>query len=96
MDNEFWSDQDNNIEFVKDSKRATCTFSQQRYVSKIRKLAAEYPDEVQIVAENKNSIVAHIPVSYVKISPPRKVSDEQKQAASERFKSMWKEREVTE
>lgn len=94
MDNEFWSDQDNNIEFVKDSKRATCTFSQQRYVSKIRKLAAEYPDEVQIVAENKNSIVAHIPVSYVKINPPRKVSDEQRKAAGERLKTMRKEREV--
>ena len=94
MDNEFWSDQDNNIEFVKDSKRATCTFSQQRYVSKIRKLAAEHPNEVEIVAENKNSIVAHIPVSYVKISPPRQMSDEQRQAAGERLKAARKESEV--
>lgn len=93
-DNEFWSDQDNNIEFVKGSKTATCTFSQQRYVGKIRKLAAEHPNEVEIVAENENSIVAHIPVNYVKISPPRQMSDEQRQAAGERLNAARKESEV--
>jgi len=94
METEFWSDQDNSVEFVKGSKTATCTFSQQRYVGKIKKLAAEHPNEVEIVAENKNSIVAHIPVSYVKISPPRQMSDEQRQAAGERLKASRKEREV--
>lgn len=36
---------------------------------------------------------AHVPVSYVKISPPRKISEEQKEAASERFRQMWKDKQ---
>ena len=85
---------ENVIEFYADDKRATVTFTQGRYVSRIRKLAEEKPDECQIVAENKdNSIVAHIPVRWIKISPVREVSDEQKEAARERFlklRAEWK------
>lgn len=37
---------------------------------------------------------AHVPVNYVKISPPRKISEEQKEAASKRFKQMWKNKQI--
>ena len=71
---------ENVIEFYADDKRATVTFTQGRYVSRIRKLAEEKPDECQIVAENKdNSIVAHIPTKWVKISPPKNLSEETKE-----------------
>ena len=33
-----------------------------------------------------------IPISYVKASPPRKVSDEQKEAAGERFRKIREEK----
>lgn len=43
--------------------------------------------------ENKNgSAVFRIPKSYVRVSPPRKVSEEQKRMAGERFKRMWEEK----
>lgn len=62
--------------------------------SKLLRLADEHPDDVRILKINGDgSIFAHISVSYVKISPPRQVSDEQKEAASERFKQMWKEKQ---
>lgn len=50
-------------------------------------------DEVRVMAENEDgSAFFHIPISYIKVSPPRKVSEEQKQAAGERFRKMWEEK----
>ena len=72
---------ENVIEFLKDEERATVTFSQGRYKSKIKRLAKAYPEECEIVAENPDgSLCAHIPVKWAKISLPRKVSDEQREA----------------
>lgn len=79
------SEQENVIEFLRDAKTATVTFSQGRYISKIKKLAERFPDEVQIVHENKQSIVAHIPVKYIKINrADRELTDEQKKELAER------------
>ena len=65
--------------------------------SKLLRLAEKNPDEVKIIVENKDgSLFAHVPVNYIKISPPRQVSEEQKEAASERFKQMWKDRQESE
>ena len=65
--------------------------------SKLLALAEQYPDEVTDVIINKDgSIFCHVPVSYVKISHPRKISDEQKEAAAERFRQMWEDRKSEE
>ena len=81
--------QENVISFLKGKNIATVCFSQGRYISKIRKLAEKFPEEVQITAENKDgSIVAHIPVSYIRISKiTREMSEEQKEANRERLRS---------
>lgn len=47
--------------------------------SKLLKLAKRKPNEVNHVIINK-------------VSPPRKISDEQAAAASDRFKQMWEEK----
>ena len=61
--------------------------------SKLMKYADSRPDEVKVMAVNKDgSAFFHIPINYVKISPPRKVSEEQREAAGERFRKMWNER----
>lgn len=63
--------------------------------SKLMRLAKERPDEVKVMAENKDgSAYFHIPVSYIKVSPPRKVSEEQREAAGERFRRMWEEKKM--
>ena len=65
--------------------------------SKLLKLAEKSPDDVKIISENKDaSLFAHIPVNYIKISPPRQVFEEQREAASERFRQMWKEKNESE
>lgn len=79
---------ENVIEFLRDEERATVTFSQGRYKSKIRKLAEQYPDECQIVAENQDgSICAHIPTKWVAIRKPRRVDLTEEQRA-ERVKRL--------
>ena len=71
---------DNGVEWYTGDDKVTVTFSQRKWVSKIKKLSVSRPDEVELVVENEDgSIVAHIPLSYVKISPPKKVSEEQKE-----------------
>lgn len=86
------------IEWIKGAEYAGITVpSGTALKSKILRLAEKFPDEVKIKAENSDgSLFAHIPVKYVKISPPKKISDEQKEAASERFKQMWKDKQRNE
>lgn len=75
---------ENGIEFIKDANIATVQFSQGRYKSRIKKLAEEHPEECQIMVENKDgSILAHIPVGWVKIIPPRQLSEDEKKKRSE-------------
>lgn len=77
---------ENGIEFIKDAKTATVQFSQGRYKSRIKKLAAEHPEECEILAENKDgTILAHIPVEWVKISPPAARSELQRELSRERM-----------
>lgn len=86
------------IEWVKGGNYAGVTApSGTALKSKLKHFNEENPEEVKIIAENEDgSIFAHIPVNYIKISPPRKISDEQKEAASKRFKQMWKDKQISE
>ena len=75
---------ENVIEFIKDEARATVTFSQGRYKTRVKQLAKSHPEECQIVAENQDgSICAHIPVEWVRISPPKAVSELQRRTGAE-------------
>ena len=87
-DRDFNLAQENVIEWLKNADVATVTFSQGRYITKIKKLAEKYPDKVQITAENKDgSIVAHIPVKAIKINiiEGRELTEEEKERAKETF-----------
>ena len=54
--------------------------------NKLLRLKEERPDEVTHVIENKDgSMVCHVPVRWIRVSPPRKVSEEQREAARQRF-----------
>lgn len=82
------------IEWTKDRDYAGVTVpSGTALKSKLMRYAQERPDEVKLKAENRDgSAFFHILISYVKVSPPRKVSDEQKAAAGERFRKMREEK----
>lgn len=86
------------IEWIKGDEYAGVTVpSGTALKSKLIRLANQNPDEVKIMTENEDgSLFVHVPVNYIKISPPRKMSDEQKEAASERFKQVWKDKKEKE
>lgn len=67
---------------------ATLSSAEYPVVNRIKKLAEKHPDEVQIVAENKDgSICAHVPWKWVKIAPPRQLNltDEQRAAIGQQL-----------
>lgn len=65
--------------------------------NKLLRYVEERPDEVKVIALNQDgSACFHIPVNFVKVSPPRKVSEEQKVEAKERLKKMWEEKKKKE
>lgn len=77
---------ENVIEWIRDEQLATLSLSQRRMISRVRQLAAQHPDQCQIMVENKDgSICAHIPASWLKINPPKNLSDEQRQRIAERL-----------
>ena len=86
------------IEWTKDRDYAGVTVPTGTALkSKLMRYAQEKSEEVKLMAENKDgSEFFHIPINYVKISPPRKVSEEQREAAGERFRKMWEEKRETE
>lgn len=64
---------------------------EQRWINRIHKLAAEHPDEVRILAEpstNDGCIYASLPIRWLKLSPPRQMSDEYKESCAERMAAM--------
>ena len=86
---------DNSFEWLTGSKIATVTFSQQKWVNKILKYSETHSD-VEIMYQNPDgSILAHVPVSWFKFSPPRKgreFSEEEKMQISERLKNSRQKR----
>lgn len=77
---------ENVIEFLRGQQTATVCFSQQRFVNRIIELAKNYP-QVCVIKDmnNDGSIVAHIPVEWVKIRPPRQMTEEQRLEIVERL-----------
>lgn len=64
----------------------TLNFSMRR---KVLQLAEEHPDDVKILNLSEDMVEATFPKSWVKIRPPRKLSDEQRKAMAERGRSLY-------
>ena len=79
---------ENVIEWLRGQNTVAVTFCNgSKFYNKLQKLSKSHP-EVQIKINKDGSMFAHIPLSWVKISPPRKLTDEQRQKASERLKKI--------
>ncbi len=67
----------------------TVSTDERTWKNRLVKLAEQHPDEVECVSVNRDgSVMFHVPASWVKVRPPRKVNmtDEQKAALAERLK----------
>ncbi len=56
---------------------------------RLLQLAEEYPDEVHINKQEEDMIDVDVPKSWVKIRPPRRLSDEQRAALAERGRNLY-------
>lgn len=81
------------IEWIKGDDTATVTApNATRLKGQVMRLAEKYPDDVEVTDINKDgSIVGHVPVRWVNIRHPKKVTDEQKEAARLRMEKMRQE-----
>lgn len=77
---------ENMIEWTRDSKTATLSISQGRIITRVKRLAEKYPDEVKIISDNQGKVLyAHIPVEWIRINPPKDLTEEQRQAIGKRL-----------
>lgn len=78
-------------EHIYGDKTATMYTSESRRINEIMKLKEEYPDLVEITAENSDgSIVVHIPAEWMRLRPKKKcnLTEEQRAAAAERLRAV--------
>ena len=82
-------ERENAIEWINGQDMVTVTLSQGRYISKVKKLAEKFPDEVKIVKENSDgTILAHIPLNYIKINrASRDLTEEEREELAERARN---------
>lgn len=60
------------------------------------KLALKYPDEVKILKDDKYSMTFSVPLKWVRVSAPRKMTEEQIAAATERLSAARAAQNVSE
>ena len=78
---------ENVIEFIDGDKKCTMSFTARKFINKIKKLYKKDSSSFDWFIENPDgSIYVRIPLNWLKISPPRKMSDEQKKKIGERLK----------
>ncbi|MBE5836141.1 MAG: hypothetical protein E7309_16180 [Butyrivibrio sp.] len=85
-ENVFESPDDKDIfDYSPNSKRLmTVTLSRKKWVNKVLKYAEQYPNEVTIKHTNRDgSIIAYVPVDYLRISRPPELSDAEKKRRTE-------------
>lgn len=84
---------ENCIEWLSGQHNIVCSISQQKYITKIKKLAEKYPKKVKIKFNEDGTICAKLPIKALKLSIiERELSEEQRKEMSRRFKErMYKE-----
>lgn len=84
---------DNVIEFFSEEKTATLSLHSKKYIKRIKKIAEGRSEEVEIIENHDGTICARIPVTWIKISPPRQMSDKQREVLA-RGTQKLKERRI--
>ena len=79
---------ENGIEWVTGDKEIACSFSQKKYVNKVKSLAKKFPDQVKVIENEDGSVFAKLPLSAFKLSISSRVfTDEEREAVAMRLKT---------
>lgn len=73
------------VYYTSDDAFARISTNEIKWKNWANKMAAEHPQEVHIQSESESYLVAQFPKRYLKLSPPRQMSEEQRQKAAERL-----------
>lgn len=71
---------------------AVTLVSGSKFAKKLIRLQKTH-DDIDVKVNKDGSVFAHVPLKWIKISPPRQVSDEQKEAARIRLKEIRRQKE---
>lgn len=77
-----------NINYNDEEKIATVYTENKALIRKMDRLLLEYADQIQLTIENEDGKGYSIPKKWVKIRPPKKMSEENRQKAAERARAM--------
>lgn len=76
---------ENAIEWLTGQDRIAVSFSQKRFANRLKRLAEQFPDEVDIIENQDGSVFGHMPLSWLKFRRPRDLSEEQRQEIADRL-----------
>ncbi len=68
---------ENVIEFIEHETTAFCTFTEEKFMNRIKKLAERNKDCV-IIEKTKSHVYAKFPVEWIQIRPKARFSEEQR------------------
>lgn len=74
-------------------KTASIYSNSTHWIQRMKKLMEQYPDKVKLEYEDANGASFIFPKSWMKVRPPREVSEEQRLAAAERLKA-WRDSNI--
>lgn len=86
---------ENAIEFLDGQKTAAVTLHDRRLRNRILKLAEQHPDEVAVICrpeENNGFLFAHIPLKWLRIQPPKQMSEELKERGRQQLQKLRERR----
>ena len=78
---------ENVIEWLTEQEKVSLTLGQDKYINRVKRFAEKRPDEIDLAENEDGSIFAHVPVSWIKITPPqrREYTDEGREELKARF-----------
>ena len=80
---------ENVIEWLRGQDTVALTLcSGSKFANKMMKYSKSHPNEVTCHVNKDGSVFAHVPLRWLKVSPPRRMSEEQRQKAGERMRQM--------
>ena len=79
---------ENVIEWLTNQHIITCTFAQEKWKNKAKKLAKEHPNKVRVICENSDgSLLVKMPIKALKLSIiERELTEEQRKERAERMR----------
>lgn len=74
----YMEEQETNINYNAKDLEANIYTAYPRDISRFKKLVQENPNDVKLVREDEHGITISVPRNWVKVRPPRKMTEEQK------------------